>query len=454
MKRITLCLIVIFWFNQMFSQGGIVVNGNAGIVLRNGSKIILKDMGIVNQGTINQDTTDNNIRFLLSTDVSLSGNGTFNFSEIILESANGSILHHFSDIYVKRHIYFAGANINLNASRIFLGSTGRLFNESESSRIYTADTGYIEALADFSANQELNPGNLGASLISREIMGKTIVRRGHKSHAVTLGNNSVQRYYDIIPSYNQALKATFNLKYFNAELDGHSEDLLYHWTSKNLSSWQYSGAIFRSTENNEVVNSKISKLYRTTLAIASPPEIICPQDIILNSNQNGCKGAYPLNFVSASGIPQPDIAYLADGIPVASDSFLFPKGVTIVSAIASNGIFPNDTCIFSVTVQCSPRNAVVLQTEQYTSDNLPVDQLFAPVLKPNPTHTSFELFFRGSITGLIRYNVFDAYGKLIESKSNIAPQSTHRFGAFYKPGTYFIEIIQGKERKLLKAVKL
>ena len=45
------------------------------------------------------------------------------------------------------------------------------------------------------------------------------------------------------------------------------------------------------------------------------------------------------------------------------------------------------------------------------------------------------------------------YERKIEIR-NINANSMTRFGDYYRPGTYFVKIIQGKEHKELKLVKL
>jgi hypothetical protein len=45
------------------------------------------------------------------------------------------------------------------------------------------------------------------------------------------------------------------------------------------------------------------------------------------------------------------------------------------------------------------------------------------------------------------------YGRLIETR-NVNANSITKFGDRYRPGTYFVRIIQGTEHKEIKLVKL
>ena len=49
--------------------------------------------------------------------------------------------------------------------------------------------------------------------------------------------------------------------------------------------------------------------------------------------------------------------------------------------------------------------------------------------------------------------VVDINGRIIEVR-NISANSIVRFGDRYRPGTYFVRILQGKQHKEIKLIKL
>jgi hypothetical protein len=49
--------------------------------------------------------------------------------------------------------------------------------------------------------------------------------------------------------------------------------------------------------------------------------------------------------------------------------------------------------------------------------------------------------------------VADMLGRIIETRT-ISANSTIRIGEKYRPGTYFVRIIQGQEHKEIKLIKL
>jgi Cadherin-like domain/Secretion system C-terminal sorting domain len=73
---------------------------------------------------------------------------------------------------------------------------------------------------------------------------------------------------------------------------------------------------------------------------------------------------------------------------------------------------------------------------------------------PNPTASQFTVKIETSNTrNKISLRVMDMHGRMIEAFNNVSPNSTMKLGASYGTGIYFVEMIQGDSRKLLKVMK-
>ncbi len=73
---------------------------------------------------------------------------------------------------------------------------------------------------------------------------------------------------------------------------------------------------------------------------------------------------------------------------------------------------------------------------------------------PNPSVNNFSVRVQtNNQTEKITMQVFDIYGRMIETR-NVHANSITLFGNQYRPGSYFIKIIQGKEHKEIKLIKL
>jgi hypothetical protein len=80
--------------------------------------------------------------------------------------------------------------------------------------------------------------------------------------------------------------------------------------------------------------------------------------------------------------------------------------------------------------------------------------LFDIKASPNPTTSYFNVKLESdNISQPISMNVVDVTGKLIEMRKNLVAGQTFQLGAAYRPGMYFVELLQGDRRRIVKLVK-
>jgi hypothetical protein len=85
-----------------------------------------------------------------------------------------------------------------------------------------------------------------------------------------------------------------------------------------------------------------------------------------------------------------------------------------------------------------------------------VETITAPamdaVLLPNPSHNHFTLVIKGNRKEIAKIIVYDILGRPIELlQANTG--TAVKFGMGYLNGIYIVEVLQGTDRKLFKAVK-
>ena len=73
---------------------------------------------------------------------------------------------------------------------------------------------------------------------------------------------------------------------------------------------------------------------------------------------------------------------------------------------------------------------------------------------PNPSPSSFTLKVKSSSTKPITINVYNRWGKLVDSFSNVANNSTLTIGNDYKKGIYYAHMVQGGTTEILRLLKL
>jgi hypothetical protein len=74
---------------------------------------------------------------------------------------------------------------------------------------------------------------------------------------------------------------------------------------------------------------------------------------------------------------------------------------------------------------------------------------------PNPSTSSFTIkVSSNNIKEVISMTVTDVNGRVVEKRSNLTAGQTVQLGSEYRPGIYFVEMLQGKARKQMKLLKI
>ncbi len=72
---------------------------------------------------------------------------------------------------------------------------------------------------------------------------------------------------------------------------------------------------------------------------------------------------------------------------------------------------------------------------------------------PNPSQGYFTLKLKSKSNEPVQLRMINETGRVVEQKT-VGANSIQTFGSTYKPGIYFVEVIQGTSRKLVKLVKI
>ncbi|WP_207492024.1 SdrD B-like domain-containing protein [Aridibaculum aurantiacum] len=96
---------------------------------------------------------------------------------------------------------------------------------------------------------------------------------------------------------------------------------------------------------------------------------------------------------------------------------------------------------------------VAQAAEEQSSQVTQGDQKLAVKVLNNPTRTAFQLQVLTIAPGAASLRVIDMAGRKIQ-ELNVVPNKIISIGNAYKKGTYFVEVVQGEERKVLKLIKL
>jgi hypothetical protein len=170
-----------------------------------------------------------------------------------------------------------------------------------------------------------------------------------------------------------------------------------------------------------------------------------------------------INFATADGKGKSGATSPADYTAV-SGKLTFPAGTqtqTITVAIKNDNISePNETftVVLSKPVNAAIGNAtgtVTIVNGGITSvvDAATLIQELVVKVNPNPSANRFRLYSQSGDKKPLNIRVFDNLGRIVEVRSNVAPNSTIYFGERFRAGIYYVEVIQGDVRRHIKLIK-
>jgi hypothetical protein len=114
----------------------------------------------------------------------------------------------------------------------------------------------------------------------------------------------------------------------------------------------------------------------------------------------------------------------------------------------------------TIFIQGTHSNPPVTKGVQNSQEEVKQDEVITAgslemVAYPNPTNSRFTLKVNSNNKGeKIIMQVVDQYGRLQERHNNVMAGTVLQFGEFYRPGIYYVRIMQGKEHRELKLIKL
>lgn len=149
-------------------------------------------------------------------------------------------------------------------------------------------------------------------------------------------------------------------------------------------------------------------------------------------------------------------AEIVGGQGTTTIAVLFPNDAIsgIISAVANNGC-GSGLRARTLPVKlsgCAPQEPMVkgdvkvVPTQEYISDKLEVK------VYPNPSTTQFSLQVKSDRKERINMRIVNILGSKVSSRE-VMPNEIIRFGNDLKKGLYYVEIVQGTKKKIIKIIK-
>ena len=249
------------------AQNTMKVSAGTTIKTTGGATIVLSNMDLENDGTVNQASGEGGFKFSGNQSSSIKGVNMPMIGILEVNKTNGSKLILNRNISINASINFISGQLDLNGSNIMMASSANIAGESETNRIVGPTGGFVEIRQNMIAPASVNAGNLGATITSSADLGDVTIRRGHLPQSGTGLATGIHRYYSIAPDNNSSLNATLRLKYFDAELNGNDEHFLVIYKSDdNGSNWNNISQTSRNNSGNWVEKTGMSDLTLETIA--------------------------------------------------------------------------------------------------------------------------------------------------------------------------------------------
>jgi len=414
-----------------------------------GCFIVLNDMGLQHDAT--SAALNHTFKFTGNNPSSINGTTQPLFTNVQVAMNGVAKIFLQRSVVISQTLSFQSGLLDLNNNNIDLATSGILSGESETSRLMSSSGGYVQISTVLNAPNAVNAGNLGAIVSSSQNLGNTIIKRGHSSQTNSSGGgNSILRYYDIVPANNSSLNATFRFSYFDAEMNGLTENLLELWKSTDNIHWNDLGFTTRNTSSNYVEKTGITDFSRWTLSTPGNPLPLIWNSFTTQCLDNkaiiGWKTEIESNTQSFTIERSTDaIAWKVIGtLPAAGNS-------TTAINYSFTDAQPLDQGLYRIVqhdMNGQTKLSPVLKVSCGSKDNF--------MAYPNPAHADLWLSVYSNTTRSALLYVYDEKGSLLKLEAQTLQRGTNLFllnVTSYPAGNYVLILQMGAEKKTARFTK-
>ena len=200
------------------------------------------------------------------------------------------------------------------------------------------------------------------------------------------------------------------------------------WTVKDLS-----GYTVTATQN-------------VTVTDVEKPKVTAPSNISVTVNGNNF--ATNINLGTPSASDNCGIKIVTNNAPIS-----YPIGITTVTWTVNDINGNMSTATQTVTVRKKKSTAIVSDNVSMALENETNNDLEISV-SPNPSTNYFTLRLHSKHDAPVSLRVTDASGRVVDTRVNLASSSSVQIGHHYHAGTYFAEMLQGVNRKVVQLIKV
>jgi photosystem II stability/assembly factor-like uncharacterized protein len=214
--------------------------------------------------------------------------------------------------------------------------------------------------------------------------------------------------------------------------------------------YSYSWSPAAGLNNPNIANPVASPAITTTYTLTVTDSKGCTRTMSITVKVLPLSAA----ICTTNGAVKFNVCHIPQGEPGSAGTICVSYNA--LGAHLKNGTGGHGNCYLGTCDElCFSTASVESRGTSTTNVTMVEDPLFTVKISPNPSSSSFEIQVQ-SVDKLIpaSIRVLDATGKPVETFTNIAINSRLKFGTAYHAGNYFVEVVQGSNRKLIKLIKL
>lgn len=264
MQRKNLIFIQFLFALNAVSAQSVFKISNGVIFKTTGNVIItLQDVDLVTDGSILQLAGEGVFRFTGSTASSIGGTSIPLLNQVELAKTGSGRINLQQTIRVGTSLHFISGLLDIANAQVQLEPAALLLNEQQNSRITTSGSGTVRITTSLASPAGANPGNLGAIISSTQNLGVVTIARGHAAvNLPVVSRPTINRTFEFTIANNNQLNATLRFQYFDAELNGRTENQLSLWRSSDNTSWSGAGFTLKDAALNYIELSNVASIVK------------------------------------------------------------------------------------------------------------------------------------------------------------------------------------------------
>ena len=281
MKKISFSILLNCLFLSWTYGQGINIELGAQLVVDGSAAIVINDGSFINNGAFLAGTGTLYMKGSApSANAVIGGTSVQDFRNIVIDkSSNGIKMDTLVNLLGNLDMTSGTVDLNGHTLQLFFGA--QILNETNANRIW-GNSGQIVLVTNHGVPNNVNPGNLGATITSSSNLGTFTIRRIHGAPTLN-GGNGIDRQYKI-DYFNSGLTADYIFHYFDSELNGNTEAWLEPWNFQG--SWQQTDATAKDVTANTIEVSNISIDSDTLWAFSTGQLQVSPK-VFLEGNYSG-----------------------------------------------------------------------------------------------------------------------------------------------------------------------